>query len=92
MHHDIASPPLPRPTPLLCFGVLESSLDSSLEGLGVRADDLADLLLVLEEQEGGHGADAELLGDVGDLVDVDLVEARIGVGVGEPSRTSQWGW
>lgn len=59
-------------------------LDSGLESLGVCADDLANLLAVLEEQEGGHGADAELLSDVWDLVYVELVEAGVGVGVGEP--------
>jgi hypothetical protein len=59
-------------------------LDGSLERRGVGADDLADLLAVLEEEESGHGADGELLGDVRDLVDVELVESRVGVGVGEP--------
>lgn len=59
-------------------------LDSGLESLGVRANDLADLLAVLEEQEGGHGADAELLRDIWDFVYVELVEAGVGVGVGEP--------
>jgi hypothetical protein len=60
------------------------SLDSGLEGNGVGADDLADLLAVLVEEESGHGAHALLLGDLGDLVDVDLVEAGVGVVVGEP--------
>lgn len=63
---------------------LSVSLDSGLEGNGVGADDLADLLAVLVEEEGGHGAHALLLGDFGDLVDVDLVEAGVGVVVGEP--------
>lgn len=62
------------------------SLDGGLESDGVGADDLADLLAVLEEQEGGHGAHAVLLGDLGDLVDVDLVEAGVGVVVGEPAE------
>lgn len=60
------------------------SLDSGLESDGVGADDLADLLAVLVEEESGHGAHALLLGDLGDLVDVDLVEAGVGVVVGEP--------
>lgn len=63
---------------------LSVSLDGSLEGNGVGADDLADLLAVLVEEESGHGAHALLLGDFGDLVDVDLVEAGVGVVVGEP--------
>lgn len=60
------------------------SLDSGLESDGVGANDLADLLAVLVEKESGHGAHALLLGDLGDLVDVDLVEAGVGVVVGEP--------
>lgn len=78
---------------------LQVLLDGGLESLGVGTDDLADLFAVLEEQEGGHGADAEFLGDVWDLVDVDLVEAGVGVGVGEPVgwgclvSTREWhGW
>jgi hypothetical protein len=59
-------------------------LDSGLKSNGVGANDLADLLAVLEEQESGHGADGLLLGDLGDLVDVDLVEAGVGVVVREP--------
>ena len=59
-------------------------LDSGLESGGVGTDDLADLVAVLEEEESGHGADGLLLGDLGDLVDVDLVEAGVGVVVGEP--------
>lgn len=54
-------------------------LDARFDGLGVRADDLTDLLAVLEEYESGHGADAELLRNVGDLVDIELVEACLGV-------------
>lgn len=67
----------------LCLGVFETGLDGGLEGLGVRTDDLPNALVVLEEEEGGHGADAELLGNVGDLVHVKLVEAGFGVGIGE---------
>jgi hypothetical protein len=59
-------------------------LDSGLESDRVGADDFADLLAVLEEQESGHGAHALLLGDLGDLVDIDLVEAGVGVVVREP--------
>ena len=64
------------------------SLNSGLESDGVGADDLADLLAVLVEEESGHGAHALLLGDLGDLVDVDLVEAGVGVVVGEPVEES----
>lgn len=61
-------------------------LDSGLESGGVGTNDLADLGAVLEEEESGHGADGLLLGDLGDLVDVDLVEAGVGVVVGEPVK------
>lgn len=54
-----------------------------LDGVLISADDLADLLAVLEEDEGRHGANAELLRHVGDLVDVELVEAHARVLVGE---------
>jgi hypothetical protein len=59
-------------------------LNSGLKSNRVGANDLADLLAVLEQQESGHGADGLLLRDLGDLVDVDLVEAGVGVIVGEP--------
>lgn len=59
-------------------------LDGGVEGGRVGADDLLDLLAVLEDEESGHGADGVLLGGLGDLVDVNLVEARVGVVVGEP--------
>jgi len=59
-------------------------LDGGLKGSGVGTDNGGDLLAVLEEDEGGHGADAQLLGDLGDLVDVDLVEAGAGVCGGHP--------
>lgn len=45
----------------------------------ISAHDLGDLLSVLEEQERRHGAHAELLGQVGDVVDVELEEACGGV-------------
>jgi hypothetical protein len=61
--------------------------EGGLDGLGVGTDDGLDLSAVLEEDEGGHGADSELLGDFGDLVDVDLVEADVlVVGLGVPGR------
>jgi hypothetical protein len=61
-------------------------LDAGLDGLGVCAHNLTNLLAVLEEDEGGHGADAELLCNVGDLVDVELVEAGFGVLFREPAH------
>lgn len=66
------------------FHDLSVLLDSGLEGGGVGADDLADLLAVLVEEEGGHGAHALALGDLGDLVDVELEEAGVLVVVGHP--------
>jgi hypothetical protein len=63
---------------------LNRTLNSRQERLGVRTHDLLDLLLVLEDQECGHGADAELLRNVGDLVDIELDEMGAGVFLGEP--------
>ena len=64
----------------LCVDV---GLDGGLESLGVGTDDLGDLVTILEEEEGGHGANAEFLCDVRDLVDVKLEEAGVGVCAGE---------
>jgi hypothetical protein len=58
-------------------------LDGSLEGGRVGTDNLADLLAVLEDEESGHGTDGVLLGGLGDLVDVNLEKAGVGVVVGE---------
>lgn len=49
-------------------------LDGSLDGRRVGTNDLGDLLAVLEEEESWHGADTQLLRDIGELVNVDLVE------------------
>jgi hypothetical protein len=48
------------------FLSLNRTLNSRQERLGVRTHDLLDLVLVLEDQECGHGADAELLRNVRD--------------------------
>lgn len=68
----------------LCVDV---GLDGSLESLGVGTDDLSNLVAVLEEEEGGHGANAEFLCDVRDLVDVKLEEAGAGVCAGESAHS-----
>jgi len=69
-----------------CLHVL---LDGGLEGRGVGTDNGGDLLAVLEEHEGRHGTDAQLLGDLGKLVDVNLVETGAGVCGGHPVGHSQ---
>jgi hypothetical protein len=63
---------------------LDVLLDGSLEGRGVGTNNGSDLLAILEEHESGHGADAQLLGNLGQLVDVNLVEASAGVCGGHP--------
>lgn len=63
--------------------LLEVGLDGGLESLGVGTNNLGDLVTALEKKEGGHSADTELLGDIGDLVNVELVEACGGVFVGK---------
>jgi hypothetical protein len=60
-------------------------LDSSLESLGVGTNNLGDLVTTLEKKEGGHSADTELLSDVGNIVDVELVETCSGELLGKPS-------
>ena len=67
-------------------------LDDLEQGGRVGADVLVDLLAVLEDVEGGHGADAVLLREVGQRVDVDLGEVDRRDGLGPPvveSRVSE---
>ena len=64
--------------------LLDSRLDGSKQRLRVGADNLVDLLAVLEDEEGGHGADSELLGYVGDLIDVELDKVCASVLLREP--------
>jgi len=52
-------------------------LNRSKDSLGVRANHFRDFTTIFEEQKCGHGADAEVLSDVADLVDVNLVELGI---------------
>lgn len=73
----ISHPPLsfsskPR---LLRLDPIVKLLHCRFEGLFIGAYNLADLLAVLKEQEGRHGAHAELVSHVWDIVDVELVEA-----------------
>jgi len=64
---------------LCSVGSLGELLDGLLESGGVGADDLLGLLALLEEEEGGHGADAKLLAHVGDLIDVNLDKVDLAV-------------
>lgn len=57
-------------------------LDELDERWGVGAHQLAGLLAVLEDEECGHGADAVLLCQLGELVDVDLGVVHVGVLLG----------
>jgi hypothetical protein len=52
-------------------------LNSCFQRFLVRSNNLLNLLALLEEQEGGHGTDAEFLCDVVDLINVNLVEAGV---------------
>lgn len=49
----------------------------ALESRGAGTDELVGLLAVDKDLEGGHGADAELLGELGEVVDVDLGEVDV---------------
>jgi hypothetical protein len=64
-------------------------LNGSLQGWWVGANDLGSLLAILEDDEGWHGADAELLGDFWDVVNVDLDEVDVGELLGE--LDDDWG-
>lgn len=44
----------------------------------VGPDDLGHPLAVLEEEEGGHGADGVLGGDIAQIVDIDLDKVDVG--------------
>lgn len=77
----------PARYPFVCLfpNLLSSNLlNRSLQSLRIGTNNLSNLIAILEDEEGGHGADTELLGDVWDLVDVDLGEVYGGEFVGEP--------
>ncbi len=59
-------------------------LNGRQQRLGVRADNLLDLLPILEDQECRHGTDAQLLRNIGNLIDVELDEVSAGELIGEP--------
>ena len=54
-------------------------LNSSFQCPLIRTHDLPDLLAVLEEQEGRHGSDAQLLRYIAHFVDVNLEELGLWV-------------
>lgn len=57
--------------------VLGESFDAFDEGVfGLHTDDAVDLFAVLEEHEHGDGTDAELRGEVGTFVDIDLADFK----------------
>ena len=78
-----ASPPQSPGYPLSSETLLQSLLNSGLEGIWVGTDNLSNLLSILEQEERGHSANGELLSDIWNLVDVDLVEFGLRELVGE---------
>lgn len=56
---------------------LQALVEEGDESVGVGTDQLVGLLAVLEQHEGGHGADAKLLAQLGEVIDVDLGEEDI---------------
>lgn len=64
-------------------GLLKTSsfvlLNGSLNSCRVGTDNFLDLLAALEEQKRGHGANAQLLGNIRALVDVELDELDVRV-------------
>lgn len=65
--------------PNLC----EDSLDTSLDGSRVSTLDLLLALTTLVEVEGRHSRDTVGSSDIRELIDVDLVELDVGVGLAE---------
>lgn len=55
------------------------SLDSSLDGRGVGTLDLLHTLTIVVEVEGRHGRDTVGSGNLGEFIDIDLVELDVGV-------------
>ena len=80
-HSHPHSPPPPPFFPRSSSS-LNLLLHQRLQPLLVRPDHLAHLLSAPEHDEGRHGAHAQLLRHVGQLVDVELVKARGRVPVG----------
>lgn len=62
----------------------DASLDGSLQFFDAGSNNLLDFFAVLVEEECGHGADVELLGDLGEFVDVEFVESGVFVDLREP--------
>lgn len=75
---------LSKTPPCTIKRLLSSDLgDGSTDSRGVGATDGVDQLAVLVEEEGGHSRDTVVSGDVGEVVDVDLVELDVVVGLAE---------
>jgi len=70
---DANQPPLVSSILYLLRELLQKVLDRA----GVAAYVLAGLVTVLEEEEGRHGADAKLLGELGKVLDVELGKVHL---------------
>ena len=87
-HIIITIVPLPpkltknHPLRILLSTSLKTLLHQCNQALLIRTHHLPDLLPILKHEESGHGAHAELLRHVGELVDVELVETRVGLDFG----------
>lgn len=66
------------------------TLDTLLNGTGVSPNNLSELLALVEIHNGRHSADSELLSNVGDFVDIDLVELCLRVCLAE--CINLWGY
>lgn len=64
-------------TPNLC----KDSLETSLDGRGVGTLDLLDALALVVEVEGRHGRDTVGSSNLGEVINVDLVELDVAVGL-----------
>lgn len=69
--------------PFSCHELPSQLLQSIQQGRRVGADNVPNLVTVLEEQESGHSAHSQVLAQLGELVDINLdeVDAVLELGV-----------
>lgn len=74
-------PPRVFATHLAALGLFAETLRQLLQRSRVRSREVLDLFAVFEEEEGGDAADAELHGQVGDVVGVEARKGELFVAV-----------
>lgn len=77
----LIKPPIQKKIYAKVLNLCKDSLETGLDSRGVSTLHLLLALTTLVEVEGGHGRDAVGSSDLGELVNVDLVELDVGVGL-----------